>query len=277
MAGGLESAANHRFSPVIRIMVTMKRNFGWQDSIRILALVSLPVLAGQVEPTDAAIAVFSDGRTMKIESFDVGDDRARLSLPGGGTLVVASSRLDRILDDENLSIPDPAITAGNPAALAVSSPGRLRFRTGASVAFSSIFDDWIVGLSAKHDVDPALVSAVVKAESAFSPWARSSKGAVGLMQLMPATADRLGIKNRYDPVANLDGGIRYLRWLSDRYEGDLELVLAAYNSGEAAVDRFGGVPPYRETVTYVRKIVGFLRDPNFSFPPRNLTGPASGR
>lgn len=110
--------------------------------------------------------------------------------------------------------------------------------------------------AADHAVSPALVRAVIQAESAWNVRAISPKGALGLMQLMPATATDLGISNPFDPEENVRGGVKYLRFLLDRYDGNFELALAAYNAGPGAVDRYGRkVPPYRETQAYVRKIV----------------------
>ena len=106
----------------------------------------------------------------------------------------------------------------------------------------------------RHRVDPALVEAVVGTESSWNPRAISHKGAVGLMQLIPGTAEQMGVRNAFDPQENLEGGVRYLRSLLERYDGDLHLSLAAYNAGERAVDRAGGVPRYRETRDYVQKI-----------------------
>lgn len=106
----------------------------------------------------------------------------------------------------------------------------------------------------RHKLDPALVRAVIETESSWDPLAVSSKGAQGLMQLMPATARELGVRDPFDPEQNLDGGVRHLRALLERYDGDLERALAAYNAGGGAVDRAGGVPRYAETVAYVQKI-----------------------
>lgn len=110
-------------------------------------------------------------------------------------------------------------------------------------------------MAPKYDLDPALVLEVVRAESNFNPRARSHKGALGLMQLIPATARRFGVKDPLDPMQNLRGGMAYLRWLLKRFDGDLRLTLAGYNAGEAAVQRHGGMPPYEETRAYVGKIL----------------------
>lgn len=126
----------------------------------------------------------------------------------------------------------------------------------------------------RHNVDPALVKAVITTESGWNPQAVSRKGAVGLMQLIPQTAQRFGVDNSFDPAQNVEGGTTYLRSLLDRYNGDLSKSLAAYNAGERAVDLSGGIPDYRETRMYVRKVTdnyfrpGSGRDPNLWTPPR---------
>jgi soluble lytic murein transglycosylase-like protein len=117
------------------------------------------------------------------------------------------------------------------------------------------YEDLVLAHSSANGLRPELVRAVIQVESGFNPRARSPKGAMGLMQLMPATARTLGVQNAWDPDDNIRGGTKYLRMLLDRYQGDERLALAAYNAGSGAVDRYGGtVPPYRETRDYVRKV-----------------------
>jgi len=123
----------------------------------------------------------------------------------------------------------------------------------------------------RYGVDPSLVHAVVKVESDFNPFALSRKGAMGLMQLMPQTASTMKVRNSFSPHENIEGGVKYLRYLIDRYEGNLSLALAAYNSGETAVKKWGTIPPYKETQDYVKKIMHIYNgtgSTNKAFAPR---------
>lgn len=117
------------------------------------------------------------------------------------------------------------------------------------------FQQTIQHYAHEYGVDPALVRAVVHAESAFNPDALSSKGAGGLMQLMPGTAARYGVDDRFDPRANIAGGVAYLSFLLDLFNGNERLAVAAYNAGEGAVKKYGGVPPYTETQRYVKRVM----------------------
>jgi len=121
------------------------------------------------------------------------------------------------------------------------------------------FDDYIFTSSQRYGVDAALVRAVVKVESDFNEAARSHKGAQGLMQLMPDTARLHNVGNAYDPEENIEGGVRHLRLLLDRYQGDLPLTLAAYNAGVKAVEKYRGIPPFSETKEYVRRVLNYLQ------------------
>jgi len=142
----------------------------------------------------------------------------------------------------------------NQRSYAVGTAGDIR-TTRPSGKRTTVYDSIIDEHAAIHNVRPDLVRAVIHAESAFNPMARSVKGAMGLMQLMPATAVQYGVSNAYDPVENIRAGVAYLRGLLDRYSQNEELALAAYNAGPTAVAKYGGsVPPYRETKNYVSKI-----------------------
>jgi soluble lytic murein transglycosylase-like protein len=122
---------------------------------------------------------------------------------------------------------------------------------------NSYYEDLIRAASGRHNVDPDLIRAVIKAESDFRSNARSNKGAMGLMQLMPETARLHNVADAYDPSENVEGGVRHLKMLLARYQGDLELSLAAYNAGSGAVEKHGGIPPFAETKEYVRRVLRY--------------------
>lgn len=129
-------------------------------------------------------------------------------------------------------------------------------------------------LAREYRLDPGLVLAVMRAESGFDPFALSPKNARGLMQLIPETAERFAVRDAFDPVENLRGGMRYLRWLLSYFEGDVRLALAGYNAGEGAVDRARGVPPWPETRQYIARIRGWYPHEFHPYEPR-VTNPAS--
>jgi soluble lytic murein transglycosylase-like protein len=194
------------------------------------ALALLTLLGTSVR---AEIALLSSGLTLKLEGHRVEEGLVVLSLKGGGEMGVPPSAVRGFVPDEVLD------------EVAVPPGGDLREAAAAAAR--------------RHGLDPELVIAVAAVESGFRPEAVSPKGAQGLMQLMPRTAEALGVENAFDPAQNLDGGARHLGQLLTLYGGDLAKALAAYNAGEGAVHRHGGVPPYRETRAYVRKVLDRYR------------------
>jgi soluble lytic murein transglycosylase-like protein len=154
---------------------------------------------------------------------------------------------------------------------AVATTGTLRVTRQAIGQRATAYDDLIEKHSASQGVRPELVRAVIQAESAFNPNARSVKGAMGLMQLMPATAAEYGVANPYDPQDNIRAGVAYLRSLLTRYDDKVELALAAYNAGPGAVEKYGNaIPPYRETINYVDRIQGKMKAGGSSPAPFRL-------
>lgn len=206
-------------------------------------------------PAPAALVVLEEGRHLKVTAFELVDgERIRLTLIGGGQLVLPIERIERIVDDE-IDATEPAAPPQLPAA-----PARPRVSVrkltgkphGAPARWAALVEKTAVA----HNLDPALVAAVIRVESNWEPRAVSRKGARGLMQLMPATARRLGVSRSFDPAQNVRGGALYLSRLAERFgENEVEKVLAAYNAGEDAVETYKGVPPYRETREYVRKVM----------------------
>ncbi len=208
------------------------------------------VLAGwSVLPAQAELVFFSSGRTLSVKSHTIEGDSLVLSLRGGGELVCPASLVERITPDE-VPYPEPVIPTSN-SALDIGL-------TRAPLPIDPRFDPIIRKAAAAHGVNAELVRAVIQVESAYQPRARSPKGAIGLMQVMPATGRQYGVRNLYDPAANIDVGIRHLRALLEQFP--LALALAAYNAGQGAVERFQDVPPYRETQAYVSRILALVGD-----------------
>jgi soluble lytic murein transglycosylase-like protein len=135
----------------------------------------------------------------------------------------------------------------------------IRRVTYGDIKDSTIYDHLIAELAEKHQVDFALIKAIIRAESGFNPYAISRKGARGLMQLMPDTASRMSVPNTFNPRDNIDGGVRYFKYLLYLFNNDLRLSLAAYNAGENIVSQLGTIPPYRETVEYVQRVLDFYQ------------------
>ncbi len=206
-------------------------------------------------PAGAELVVFTHGGYLKVKDFEVQDQIVRLDLLRGGQMHVPLLTVARIVEDE-VSTRKVEIEPAPPSFA-------LRFEPQ-HAAPAAPFGDLIYETAKRHGLNPALVAAVARAESNFNPRAVSHKGAQGLMQLMPATAQRFGVNGDqvFEPSRNLEAGSRYLRWLADRFDDQLSHVLAAYNSGEGTVARYSGVPPYKETRRYLRRIFDELGLPD---------------
>ena len=221
------------------------------------ALIAMAALAIAI-PASASIAVFSDGRNMKIEAYAVEEDVIHLTLNGGGKMTMALTRIERIVDDE-VSTPEVVEEVKKIVEEGVFPRRSWRYSEDSQPLFKTKYNDIIVEAAKHFDVDAALVSAVIKAESDYDPRTVSHKGARGLMQLMPATAKRFGVTNSFDPKQNIHAGTRYLRWLLKTFDDNADLAVAAYNAGEGNVWKYEGVPPFRETVNYINRIAKHIR------------------
>ena len=195
-------------------------------------------------PARAELAVFKNGQTLSVKEHRLDGDSLVLVLRSGGEMTCEPSLIVRFAPDE---VPYPDPEPKEPEIVAARPLDQ-------SVPFAELIDR----KSAEHGVDPRLVRALIQVESAYKNRARSHKGAMGLMQLMPATARQYDVStgNLYDPESNLEAGIRHLKSLIDRLP--LDLALAAYNAGEGAVRKFRGIPPYQETRSYVTAILGLM-------------------
>ena len=217
------------------------------------------VLTMQVAPADAPVPAelvyFTSGDVMPIAGHRVEGHAVVLSLHGGGEILFDARHVDRI---EPVLLP-----GGRPAA----DPAP---ETAAAHPYSSYGSDrpyaGIVRAAAeRHRVGAEILHALIEVESGYRADAVSRRGAMGLMQLMPVTVERYNVADPFDPAANIDAGARYLRYLFDQF--GMQAGLAAYNAGEGAVRRFRGVPPYRETVRYVARVLSIVDDANTQATP----------
>jgi soluble lytic murein transglycosylase-like protein len=202
---------------------------------RLPLALTLGALAAGAPLARAEIALLASGQTLKLDGHRTEGELLALVLKGGGEVHLPPQAVRGFVPDEVLE--------------ELLSPA-------AGVELSRLIEE----SARRHGLDPNLVLAVVSVESGFRPGAVSPKGAQGLMQLMPRTAASLGVRDAFDPEQNVDAGVRHLEGLVRLYGGDLTRALAAYNAGQGAVARHGGVPPYRETRAYVRKVLERYRE-----------------
>jgi len=194
-------------------------------------------------PAYAELVFFQSGRAMSVRAIRSENDEIVLQLRGGGDVHCDQSLIVRVEPDE-VEYPDEVPELPR----VVAEPD--------APAIPQAFRELVTSTAARHGVDARVVNAVIQVESAYRSRAVSPKGARGLMQVMPTTGRQYGALDLFDPKVNVDAGVRHLKKLLSRY--DLPLALAAYNAGEAAVDRFGGIPPFRETQNYVTRILRIL-------------------
>lgn len=213
-----------------------------------VAAATCVLLSGSSALASAEIVFMTSGATLSVKGHKNDGDSVILTLRSGGEVTCDQSLIEKIVPDE-VPHPEPAAQVAPSAGPAVPSQDR------ASLLKDSIYGDLIAAAAEAHGVDPILVQALIQVESNYKPRARSNKGAMGLMQLMPATAREYKVRNAYDPKSNIEAGVQKLKALLEKWGGDVRLALAAYNAGEGAVARFNGIPPYRETQNYVSRIL----------------------
>ncbi len=209
----------------------------------------LPLLLLAAPALRAEYIVLRSGLRLKVTGYQLVGDKYRLQMTGG-KLEIAAAEVVTI---------EPEDSFGPPATVQVAS--------------QPLYRDLVEASAKKYNMDADLITSVIAVESNFDPKAVSRKNARGLMQLLPETAAQLGVKNIDDPAENIDGGTRYLRFLLQKYNNDLSLALAAYNAGPDKVQLYDAVPPYSETISYVRRVKrGY--DKSKSKPPAKTPAPA---
>jgi soluble lytic murein transglycosylase-like protein len=209
--------------------------------VSFVSFVSFVSVVFSAAPARAELVFFASGRSMSVKGHQIDGDTLVLTLRSGGEVICERTAITRIEPDE-VPYPEPQVERSATVA-PIDHPEQ---------RYAAIIDQ----ASAAQGVDPRLVRAVIQVESAYQQRARSRKGAMGLMQLMPETAREYGVADPYDPRSNIEAGIKHLKALLQRFPKDL--ALAAYNAGEAAVQRFRGIPPYPETRAYVASILALV-------------------
>jgi hypothetical protein len=214
-----------------------------------LILCTLVVSITAAAPARAELVFFQSGRAMSVRAIRSDGDAIVLQLRSGGDIHCDKSLIVKVEPDE-VEYPEDVLQA-------LPFARTIIFEPPPPPAIPEQYRELVTQTAAKHGVDARVVNALIQVESAYHSRAVSPKGARGLMQLMPATGRQYGALDLFDPKVNLDAGIQHLKRLLARYY-DLPKALAAYNAGEAAVDRFGGIPPFRETQDYVTRILRLL-------------------
>ena len=213
----------------------------------LLAVAVVALLAPAVRAS-AEIVFLSSGRTLSVKGHKLDGDNIVLTLRSGGEVTCDKDLITKIEPDEV-----PYIDPDAPKAQPATAPAAVE--QDGSPLDGTPYGEIIASVSEAEGVNPMLVRALIQVESKFRPTARSRKGAMGLMQLMPSTAREYNVRNPFEPKANIEAGIKHLKTLIDRFGSSVELALAAYNAGPGAVEKFNGVPPYRETRDYVTRIL----------------------
>jgi hypothetical protein len=217
--------------------------------LKVILSIGVAILAlGTAVPASAEIVFLASGQTISVKSHRFVGDSIVLTLRGGGEVTCEKTLIEKIVPDE-VPHPEPKREQAEQPAL---TP--LDGRVDPVLLEKTPYGEIIAAMSEAHGVNPMLVRALIQVESNYKPKARSHKGAMGLMQLMPSTARAYNLRNPYDPKANISAGVKHLKTLLDRW-GAVDLALAAYNAGEGAVKKFNGIPPYRETRNYVTRIL----------------------
>lgn len=214
-----------------------------------LAIAACVLVTASSTLASAEIVFMTSGSTVSVKGYSKVGESVVLTLRSGGEVTLDSTLIEKIVPDE---VPHPEPAPAQAAPEPVPGPVQPAGERGVLLR-DTTYAGLITAAAEAHGVDPILVQALIQVESNYQPRAKSSKGAMGLMQLMPATAREYKVRNAYDPKANINAGVKKLKGLIEKW--GVDLALAAYNAGEGAVIKFNGIPPYRETQNYVSKIL----------------------